>query len=212
MTRGSLSCRHDDSLNEAAARMWEGDCGALPVLDEDGHVVGVITDRDVCMAAFTTGQALANLPVARAMSTQVATIEASASLADALHVLRSRRIRRLPVVDAQQCLVGMLSLADLARALVDRTAPAAVHLSHEMVALALADIVAPRVSERETVDVIEVVPTARQAVAFDDGGATLTPGVKTKAAAKAKKKSKSAGKQGKSGAKRKARTGKTSKS
>ena len=180
MTRGSLRCRRHDTLSEAASRMWEGDCGALPVVDDDERVVGVITDRDVCMAAFTTGQNLDTLQVDRAMSSQVVTAPADGTLSDALHLLRSHRVRRLPVVDARGGLVGILSLADLARALVDTTAPAAVDLSHEMVALALADIVAPRRPERETLDVIEVKPQARQEVAFDEDAAAPKPRAKSK--------------------------------
>jgi len=53
------SCRPNDTLNEPARLMWDFDCGAVPVVDEAGCLVGIITDRDICMAACTRGQSLA---------------------------------------------------------------------------------------------------------------------------------------------------------
>ena len=50
-----LSCGSSDTLNRAAQLMWDGDCGFLPVVDEQQHVVGVVTDRDICMGAYTKG-------------------------------------------------------------------------------------------------------------------------------------------------------------
>jgi CBS domain-containing protein len=53
MTTDVKSCSSDTNLAAAASRMWEGDCGALPVVDDDGKFIGMITDRDICMAVAT---------------------------------------------------------------------------------------------------------------------------------------------------------------
>jgi len=73
MTREVASCRPDDTLNDAARIMWERDCGFVPVTAEDsgGRVVGIVTDRDLCMAAYTRGQRLADIRVGEVMSTGV---------------------------------------------------------------------------------------------------------------------------------------------
>lgn len=117
MTREVRSCRPDDSLAEAARIMWDGDCGCLPVRSDDasGQVAGVITDRDICMAALFHGRPLAELRVADVMSTQVRTCRPTDSPESAEKTMAAARVRRLPVVDAGDSLIGMITLADLAR-------------------------------------------------------------------------------------------------
>lgn len=117
MTKEVRVCRRGDSLNEAARRMWEGDLGALPVVDEGGAVLAVVTDRDLCMAAYTRGRRLEEMQVHEAMSPRVATCGAGDPIEDAERVMRESRVRRLPVVDEGGVLVGIVSLADIARAL-----------------------------------------------------------------------------------------------
>ena len=58
MTKDVKACSQHDSLNRAAQLMWENDCGSVPVVDSDSKVVGMLTDRDICMAAYTKGIAL----------------------------------------------------------------------------------------------------------------------------------------------------------
>ena len=118
MTRSVQSCRPDDTLDRAAQLMWENDCGSIPVCAEDGmrRTVGVITDRDICMGAHIQGRALHEIKISDVIKNQklrVCRTTDSAQQAEA--TMRQNRIRRLPVVDAQGSLVGMLSLADLAR-------------------------------------------------------------------------------------------------
>lgn len=117
MTRQVRSCSPDDSLAEAARIMWEGDCGCLPVRSGDGgeHVAGVITDRDICMAAMFQGKPLNDLRVADVMSSQVKTCRPGDSAVMVERMMAAARIRRLPVLDEEDALVGMITLADLAR-------------------------------------------------------------------------------------------------
>ncbi|MEO8179651.1 MAG: CBS domain-containing protein [Deltaproteobacteria bacterium] len=123
MTRNVVSCSGNDTLHRAAQIMWERDCGAVPVVDATGRAVGLITDRDLCMAAYTRGRPLSAINVSSLLSGKLHTCAASTSLDEAVSRMRAQRIRRLVVVDPKdQRLIGMLSLADLARHL---SAPAA---------------------------------------------------------------------------------------
>lgn len=117
MTKQVSSCSPDTSLAEAAQLMWDHDCGCLPVCTQNGasRVAAVITDRDICMAALFKGQPLYELRVADAMSRQLRACRPGDSVVDAENTMRKARIRRLPVIDEQGSLLGMISLADLAR-------------------------------------------------------------------------------------------------
>jgi len=125
MARPVQCCRPQDTLAHAAQLMWDHDCGCLPVCGGDGvtRVVGVITDRDICMHALFQSKPLQALRVSDAMAKQVQVCRPGDSPADAEKTMREARIRRLPVVDEQDSLVGMISLADLAQeAARERTA------------------------------------------------------------------------------------------
>jgi CBS domain-containing protein len=115
MIREVKTCRAGDDLNRAAQIMWEFDCGTVPVVDEAGSVKGMITDRDVCMAAYTKGRRLESIQVRSAMSAEVATCSPDDTLEGALSIMKKARVRRLPVTDRGGRLVGILSMNDLAR-------------------------------------------------------------------------------------------------
>lgn len=109
-----VTCTPQDSLADAAQKLWEHDCGCLPVVDRDDRPLAMITDRDVCMAAYTTGRPLETLRVASAMSKNVVTCRAPEDVAAAAQRMARHAVRRLPVVDANGKLAGLLSLNDLA--------------------------------------------------------------------------------------------------
>jgi CBS domain-containing protein len=115
MSRDVKTCRASDDLNRAAQVMWEGDLGVVPVVDDEGRPHGIITDRDLCMAAYIKGATLRSLHVSDAMNKPVAACSLDASIETAMTMMREARVRRLPVVDASGKLVGLLSLNDLAR-------------------------------------------------------------------------------------------------
>lgn len=115
MTRDVKVCRADDDVQRAAQIMWENDCGVVPVVDAEQRVAGLITDRDICMAAYTQGRPLWEIPVSSAMSRQAHCVRESDAL-DAVEALMGRvRVRRVPVVDGDGRLTGILSMNDLAR-------------------------------------------------------------------------------------------------
>jgi CBS-domain-containing membrane protein len=84
------------------------------VLDEKGRPVGFLTDRDICMAAYTQGKALELLRVEAAMARKVVSCGVDDDLRSAAGLMRQHRTRRLPVVNPDGTLVGLLSLDDLA--------------------------------------------------------------------------------------------------
>jgi CBS domain-containing protein len=114
MTSDVKSCGLDTNLAAAAKIMWEEDCGAVPVTDEGGHVVGVITDRDICIAGATRPSAEGEIPVRDVISDALYTCAPSDDARAALETMRQRKVRRLPVVDAGGQLAGIVSINDIA--------------------------------------------------------------------------------------------------
>jgi CBS domain-containing protein len=143
MTTAVRSCGIDDTLQRAAQIMWETDCGIVPVVDRDGRVVGMITDRDICMAAYTKGQPLWQIPVSGAMAQQVHAVHEHDPLEAVETLMRRVRVRRVPVLDGDERLKGILSMNDLAR----RTHPSVGRktngLSGDSIAQTLAAICEP---------------------------------------------------------------------
>ncbi|WP_158002541.1 CBS domain-containing protein [Methyloterricola oryzae] len=117
MTKDVQCCRPDDSLELATQMMWDHDCGCLPVCTDNGEkrVVGMLTDRDIALCALFEGMPLRDLRVSQAMAKELRTCLPSQSLADAEKIMSDGKVRRLPVLDKQQGLVGIISLADLAQ-------------------------------------------------------------------------------------------------
>lgn len=109
------SCSPDESLRTAAERLQSSDCGTLPVVGKDGRVVGMLTDRDICMAALAQDRPLSALKVKDSMSHPPQTCSSEDVLATAERAMREHQVRRLPVVDASGALVGIISIDDLAR-------------------------------------------------------------------------------------------------
>ena len=136
MTTNVVTVGADDSVNRAAQLMWDHDVGYLPVVDDDGHAIAAITDRDICMAAFTQGKSLAQIPVRSAMSLTLAYVRLGAPLDVAEELMRVRQLNRLPVLDAQNHVVGVVSLKDLARVSEQRGGPSAKEVVHVLSGIA----------------------------------------------------------------------------
>jgi len=158
MTKAVRSCSPDDTLQRAAQLMWEGDCGAVPVVDAEDRVVGMITDRDVTMAAYTQGRALCEIPVASAMANQVHGVRENDSIDLVETLMRRARVRRVPVLDGGGRLQGIISMNDLARHAM-RSGRKADGLRPESIVQTLAAISEPRQAQ----DRREQKPTAAPA-------------------------------------------------
>ena len=115
MTTDVKRCSPETNLASAAKIMWEGDCGAVPVTDERDHVVGVITDRDICIAAATRSSREGEIPVRDVISKAAYTCSPGDDVRAALDTMKARKVRRLPVVDQGGRLVGIVSIHDIAQ-------------------------------------------------------------------------------------------------
>jgi len=140
MTKAVGTCAPNEGANVAAGIMREFDCGIVPVVEEH-RVVGVVTDRDLCLAALEQGKALHEIEVRSAMSGDVLTCAPTDTIERAEETLRAGKVRRLPVV-ADGALVGMISLDDIALAVVRAEGeqllagtPGETHLAHTLAAI-----------------------------------------------------------------------------
>jgi CBS domain-containing protein len=109
-------CRSDEFLDDAVRKMWDRDCGFVPVVDEEGSVIGILTDRDVALAACEQDKRLSEIPVGSAMSLNVCWCSPEDDVDDVEELMRRAQVRRLPVADASRRIVGIISLNDLALA------------------------------------------------------------------------------------------------
>ena len=115
MVKDVSVCWPEQNLAEVAAAMWKGRCGALPVLDRAGLVTSMITDRDVCIALGTRNEVASNVRVKDVALPRVFTCREEDDAREALKTMVSQNVRRLPVVDAGDKLVGVLSIDDILR-------------------------------------------------------------------------------------------------
>lgn len=113
MSAGVGHCQRSTNLADAAMIMWRHDCGAVPVVDTDRRVTGVITDRDICMAVATRHRRPEELSVGLVVNGPVHTVKEDGDIDVALQIMKQHQLRRLPVTDEQGFLRGMLSLSDL---------------------------------------------------------------------------------------------------
>lgn len=115
MTSDASFCRRDTSLAEAAVKMWQRDCGVLPVVDEQHKAVGMITDRDICIAVAMQNRRASEIAVGEIARGEIAVCRADDDAESALKTMKKRQIRRLAVVGANGALLGVLSISDFLR-------------------------------------------------------------------------------------------------
>ena len=148
MNRPPVSCRTADSLHHAVGLMIEHDCGSLPVVDDDGKPRGMLTDRDICIAAHQLGLSLESITAAQAMSRELYTCRAGDPVGMAERIMTKCQVRRVPVVDGDGVLVGMITLADLAREAEQQDGRRRQEVSDGAVTRTLAAIVQPSQPEQ----------------------------------------------------------------
>lgn len=137
-------CSPEDTLARAAQVMWEKDLGCLPVCGPGRRPLAMLTDRDISMAAFMQWKHLAEVSVESAMSRSIFTCSPDDELARAEEIMRENQVRRLPVVDEQGVLVGLLSLGDVARYVHQRSSYSNGTPAQQRLAETLAAICEPR--------------------------------------------------------------------
>jgi CBS domain-containing protein len=117
MTSNPACCSVSDTLADAARHMRDHDCGAVPVIDH-GCIVGIVTDRDLAVRALADGRN-AETRIIEVMTGNPCCGAADDDLRDVETIMADRQVRRVPIVDADGCCVGMVSQADIARAAAD---------------------------------------------------------------------------------------------
>lgn len=113
MTRYPAYCRPDDSVESVAKLMLERDCGVIPVC-EGRKVVGVITDRDITCRGVAAGTSATEAPVREIMSSPVYCVHEHDDVQAAVDLMEEKQVRRLPVLDERDELVGIIAPSDLA--------------------------------------------------------------------------------------------------
>lgn len=114
MTRRVDSCTPETDLGTAACMMWRRDCGAIPVVEPGTRkVVGMITDRDICIGLATSGKRPDERRVSEIMGDVAYTIGSETDIREAMLAMQRHQVRRLPVTNRQGELEGILSLNDL---------------------------------------------------------------------------------------------------
>lgn len=116
MTPSPATCGPAENLAQAVERMWDANCGIIPVVDDAGHVVSVVTDRDICVAAATRGRAPGEISIDEMGRKPVIACRPDDDVKNALELMKEHRVRRLPVTSDEGVLHGIISLDDLALA------------------------------------------------------------------------------------------------
>ncbi len=114
MTPRPTVIRPEDTASQVATLMKQEDCGAIPVVSEDGKLVGIVTDRDIVLRVIAAGKDARSTPVSAVMSADPITLSPDADADEAEKLMADRQVRRLPVVENGK-LVGILVTAHLAR-------------------------------------------------------------------------------------------------
>ncbi|MBM3777256.1 MAG: CBS domain-containing protein [Acidimicrobiia bacterium] len=113
MTTEPRTCTRATNLAEAGALMLDADCGILPVVDEEGKLVGVVTDRDLYIALATRNQRASDLTVGDVVHGQALSCGPDDDIRAVLATMRQHRVRRLPVEGFGGTVTGMVSMNDI---------------------------------------------------------------------------------------------------
>ena len=113
MTPNAKAIWLTESLAAAAKMMWENDCGVLPIIKDGRKVIGMITDRDICMAVAMRDQHPSAVSVEEVMTGAVHAVNPDDDIDQALQTMQAHQVRRLPIVNAAGELEGILSMNDV---------------------------------------------------------------------------------------------------
>jgi CBS domain-containing protein len=114
MTRNVRTARLDSPVRDVAQIMKDEDCGVVPVIDERGSLVGIVTDRDLVVRGFTGGKTPDQLRVSDVMTDDVEAVTPDDNIHDVIALMGRRQIRRIPVVERDDRVVGIISMGDIA--------------------------------------------------------------------------------------------------
>ncbi|MEW6734715.1 MAG: CBS domain-containing protein [Acidobacteriota bacterium] len=136
MSKDVKICTPTTDLATVATAMWESGCGVLPVLGNDEEVVGMITDRDVCIAVAAKNRLATDIQVREVLCENLYYCAPDDDIQTVLEIMRSGKVYRLPVIDREAKLVGIISLDDIAH-YVDELVAFEKNISYKDVAITL---------------------------------------------------------------------------
>lgn len=113
MTTNAITCGPNTNLATAAGLMWDNNCGSLAVTNDDGKVIGLITDRDICIAVATRQRLASEILVSEVITGEVWACAPQDGIRNLLQLMRHARVRRLPVISDDGVLQGIVSISDL---------------------------------------------------------------------------------------------------
>lgn len=113
MTKSPACCSPETNLAAAVEILWNRNCGVLPIVDLNGRLVGIVTDRDICVALGTRNQLPGEIPVRDVASAKIVAGKPDDELRQALAIMAEAKVRRLPVVDDAGKLQGIVSIDDI---------------------------------------------------------------------------------------------------
>jgi len=113
MTREVVTCKSDSNAETAALMMWNSDCGSVPVVDNSGRAIGMITDRDICMAVALQRKSASEIQVKDFMSNQLYSCHPEDNIRHAMKTMASHKIKRLPITNGSGQVEGLLSIDDI---------------------------------------------------------------------------------------------------
>lgn len=140
-----VSCSDQTNLGAAVEMLWNRNCGILPVTISDGKVYGVVTDRDICIALGTRNRLPGDLNVGQVMTGKLFSCSPEDDIRTALATMRTEKVRRLPVLNRDGVLQGVLSMDDVVYHVGDTKKTA--ELSYEDVVRTFKGIYAPPLPE-----------------------------------------------------------------
>lgn len=116
MTRNPVSARPEDSVASVARLMKENDIGPVPIVEDNAskRLAGIVTDRDLAIKVVAAGRDPQTTPVREVMTTNVITCRADDDIEAALDAMSTQQLRRIPVVDDGNMLIGIIAQADIA--------------------------------------------------------------------------------------------------
>ncbi len=119
MTSNVIAANQTMNLREVAALMRDGDIGSLPVIDENKKLVGILTDRDIVIRGVAAGKVSSETTASEVMTTEIHTAQPETPVFQVIRLMGDKQVRRVPIVDENGILQGILAIADIALELED---------------------------------------------------------------------------------------------
>jgi CBS domain-containing protein len=113
MTPSAVCCKPETNIGAAVELLWSHNCGMLPVVDVNHRLVGIVTDRDICIAMGTRNRLPGELTVGEIAIQRVFTCKPDDEIHEALGTMAEKQVRRLPVVNGEGVPEGILSMDDI---------------------------------------------------------------------------------------------------